>query len=256
MNEKEVLEHVEKSAEYGDSRFYWIANLIRHGFERIEQLEQNAMTKAEADAINGGIDTLAQRQITLGNDVSKLTALMTDALAANQDVSPILQRLADLGTQAQNTDVAAQKALVSNATTGNPASTTGTSDTTGTATTSSNTPAATLTPTPAPAQNQTPPPAEASVPVAASITLTPTAATVAPGQSQQFGAVVDDATGAPLATQPTVSYSAAEGTIDATGLYTAPATAPESGTDTVTATVGEVTEEATVTIPAPAPSGS
>ena len=71
------------------------------------------------------------------------------------------------------------------------------------------------------AQQATNPPAPVSV------SISPTSATVAPGGSQQFSATVSNATNTG------VTWTAGSGTIDPTGLYTAPSTA---GTDTVTAT--------------------
>lgn len=75
------------------------------------------------------------------------------------------------------------------------------------------------------------------------VTVTPATATVATGTTQQFSANVD------------VTWSAGTGTIDATGLYTAPAAA---GTDTVTATAADgsgATGTAAVTVTSPPASG-
>lgn len=60
------------------------------------------------------------------------------------------------------------------------------------------------------------------------VSISPSAATVAPGLTQQFSATV---TGAP---DTSVVWSAQQGSIDQNGLYTAPATSP--GSDVVTAT--------------------
>jgi len=81
--------------------------------------------------------------------------------------------------------------------------------------------------------------------VATAIVITPASDTLAHGTTLQFSAVVNDQYGTPLSPQPAVTWSAATGTIDASGNYTAPAAA---GTDTVTATSGSLTATATVTI--------
>ena len=60
-----------------------------------------------------------------------------------------------------------------------------------------------------------------------SISISPTSATLAPGATQQFSATVSNATNTG------VTWSAQSGSIDPTGLYTAPSS---PGTDTVTAT--------------------
>jgi hypothetical protein len=63
-----------------------------------------------------------------------------------------------------------------------------------------------------------------------SVAISPTSASVAPGATEQFTATVSNAG------DPTVTWKALNGSVDANGLYTAPATA---GTDTVTATSEE-----------------
>src|ERR1700751_56407 len=95
----------------------------------------------------------------------------------------------------------------------------------------------------------------------AGVTVSPTSATVQTGGVQQFTATVS-----PSGTNQAVTWSlsgtgctgASCGTIDATGKYTAPATAPPPATVTLTATsVTDATKSAsatiTVTAPTPAP---
>src|SRR5713226_1833235 len=93
------------------------------------------------------------------------------------------------------------------------------------------------------------------------ITVTPSSATVQTGGVQQFTATVSP-TGANQAVTWSLSGTgctgASCGTIDATGKYAAPATAPTPATVTLTATsVTDATKSAsatiTVTAPAPAP---
>lgn len=60
-----------------------------------------------------------------------------------------------------------------------------------------------------------------------SVSISPTTASLAPGATQQFSATVSNAT------DTSVTWKAGTGTVDANGMYTAPAT---TGTDTVTAT--------------------
>jgi hypothetical protein len=74
------------------------------------------------------------------------------------------------------------------------------------------------------------------------IALTPAPAAIAVNAQQQFTAVVKDQQGNAMSAP--VVWSASTGTIDQTGLYTAPATA---GTDTVTATAGAAIATASVT---------
>ena len=81
--------------------------------------------------------------------------------------------------------------------------------------------------------------------VATTITISPATATVPNNTTQAFTASVLDQNGNPLTPQPTITWTATNGTIDDTGNYTAPATA---GTDTVTATVGSLSATAAITI--------
>jgi hypothetical protein len=85
------------------------------------------------------------------------------------------------------------------------------------------------------------------------VEATPTAIDVQPavlnlqvGQQQAFTATVSDQFGLALASQPTVSWTATGGTVDATGLYTAGLTA--GGPFVVTATVGSLTGNAQLTL--------
>ncbi|MDB5294678.1 MAG: conserved repeat domain protein, partial [Phycisphaerales bacterium] len=83
------------------------------------------------------------------------------------------------------------------------------------------------------------------------IAVTPAAATVALGKTQQFAAAASDQFG--VAMSATVGWTVASGgvgTVSAAGLYTAPATG--SGSATVRATSGSVVGSATVTVPAAA----
>ena len=71
------------------------------------------------------------------------------------------------------------------------------------------------------------------------VTVQPTSASLGPGQTQQFSATAVDATGAAIAT-PTFTWSVAtgaQGTVDATGLYTAPAAIVATVAETLTATL-------------------
>jgi hypothetical protein len=71
----------------------------------------------------------------------------------------------------------------------------------------------------------------------ASVAISPSTAFVEDGAQQQFTAVADDQFGNPLVSQPSITWSLAsgsKGTIDGTGLYTAPSVG--NGTDTVQAT--------------------
>src|SRR5207253_2768980 len=85
-------------------------------------------------------------------------------------------------------------------------------------------------------------------PVLTYIFVAPANVTLAPGASQQFSATAQDQFHTALASQPTISWSAASGTITATGNYTAP---PSGTSDTVTASSGGVTGTANVTITSP-----
>ena len=68
------------------------------------------------------------------------------------------------------------------------------------------------------------------------VSVAPNAAALGPGQTQQFTASATDAAGVPIAGATfTWSAQSAGGTVDATGLYTAPATIAAATSDTVTA---------------------
>ena len=83
----------------------------------------------------------------------------------------------------------------------------------------------------------------------ASITISPTTASVGATKTQQFTATAFDQFGVALSSQPTftwaVSTGGAGGTIGTTGLYTAPA---NTGADTITATSGLYQATASVTV--------
>jgi uncharacterized protein (DUF1800 family) len=84
----------------------------------------------------------------------------------------------------------------------------------------------------------------------ASMTVSPLTSTVRLGATRKFYAGVENAT------DRTVSWSAVSGSVAADGTYTAPATMPASGTDTVTAKSNEfssMTATATVTLDNPIP---
>ncbi len=85
-------------------------------------------------------------------------------------------------------------------------------------------------------------------PILTSIIVSPTAPSVADGQTQQFTAAAYDQFGTLLASQPAFTWSldtTAVGTVSGTGSYTAPATG--TGFDTVRATSGSISGAATVT---------
>ncbi len=82
-------------------------------------------------------------------------------------------------------------------------------------------------------------------PTVASITVSPATPTLVGGSTQQFTASAFDQFGDAVAPSPTFTWSATNGTIDSTGLYTAPI---GSSTDTVSAAVGSVSNSATVTV--------
>ncbi len=89
-----------------------------------------------------------------------------------------------------------------------------------------------------------------NVPLPLGISIAPTLATVAPGATQQFAATVTGGDPA-FPVNMGAKYSAKVGTVDSTGLYTAPATAPADGLDTVTASAkadAGVTATAAITI--------
>lgn len=91
--------------------------------------------------------------------------------------------------------------------------------------------------------------------VLTAVTVTPAAALLAAGQTQQNAAIARDQFGNALATQPTFDWAldaGSVGTISATGLYNAPATG--TGAATVRATTGGKSGTATITVTA-APSG-
>ncbi len=96
-----------------------------------------------------------------------------------------------------------------------------------------------------------------TVSAGAGITVAPTSATVAPGAEQQFKATITGSTNtaATWAVDGTPGGSSSIGTVDSTGLYTAPSA---TGTHTVTATsVADTTKSAhaTVTVANPPPPG-
>ena len=84
-----------------------------------------------------------------------------------------------------------------------------------------------------------------------SISVSPASATVNTNATQQFTATANDQFGAALTAQPAFTWSVATGggTIAATGLYTAPATA---GSATLQAANGAIVGTASVTVVAPA----
>ena len=95
------------------------------------------------------------------------------------------------------------------------------------------------------AWNQDGSPLIADVPrVTTSLTIRPTTIGTSPDLTQQFTATAFDQFGQGMNPQPAITWSAASGTIDAAGNYTAGA----DGSDTVTATVGTLTAQASVTI--------
>jgi hypothetical protein len=82
------------------------------------------------------------------------------------------------------------------------------------------------------------------------VSVAPLSASLGPGQTQQFTATAADASGNPIAS-PTFTWTVASGglgTVDATGLYTAPATIAAGATDMVTATLAGQQAWATVTV--------
>ena len=85
-------------------------------------------------------------------------------------------------------------------------------------------------------------------PTATSVLVTPSAANLSAGASQQFAAVGLDQFGAALATQPTFTWTASVGSMTSTGLFTAPAAA---GSVLVTATSGTLTGSVVVGVNAP-----
>ena len=88
--------------------------------------------------------------------------------------------------------------------------------------------------------------APASAPVVTSISVSPSTANLSTGGTKQFSASVQG-------TDTSVTWTAALGTINSSGLYTAPA---KAGTDTVTATSSAQSNKsasATVTVTAPTP---
>ncbi|MHB8959960.1 MAG: Ig-like domain-containing protein [Candidatus Limnocylindrales bacterium] len=81
-----------------------------------------------------------------------------------------------------------------------------------------------------------------------SIAVTPSSASIAVGATQQFTATALDENGLPMVVQPTFTWTATGGSVDATGLFTAPTS---TGSFTVTATSGTVVGSASVTVTAP-----
>jgi len=84
-------------------------------------------------------------------------------------------------------------------------------------------------------------------PSLATITVSPATATVAAGGTQQFSASQLDQYGEPIETAPVMWAVDGDGTIDESGLYTAPS---EPATDEISAAVGDVVGHATVTVSA------
>lgn len=87
---------------------------------------------------------------------------------------------------------------------------------------------------------------------ATSLTLTPSSVTINGGATQQFAATVFDQFGVALTAQPSITWSLVSGTgsINATGLYTAPAA---SGSATIRAASGAINSTASITVNNPAP---
>ena len=82
------------------------------------------------------------------------------------------------------------------------------------------------------------------------VTITPATATLGPAGTQQFTAAAFNSDGTP-ADSPVFTWSVstgALGTVDATGLYTAPATIAASSFETVTAGFGTAWSGATITL--------
>jgi len=91
--------------------------------------------------------------------------------------------------------------------------------------------------------------APGATPVVSSISISPTTSTVTTGGSQQFKATVQG-----TVTDTSVTWTAALGTVNSSGAYTAPA---KAGTDTVTATSNaDTTKSASATVTATAPSNT
>jgi fibronectin-binding autotransporter adhesin len=84
------------------------------------------------------------------------------------------------------------------------------------------------------------------------ITVAPATTTVHENQTQQLVATGDDQFGEPMAVQPALAWAvvAGAGSVDASGLYTAPSVA---GAATVTATCGSVATSASITVSNAAP---
>lgn len=82
------------------------------------------------------------------------------------------------------------------------------------------------------------------------VAITPGTATLTAGGTQQFTASATDETGAAIAGATFVwsMFAGALGTVDATGLYTAPATLAANGMDSVTATLTGEQAWASVTV--------
>jgi hypothetical protein len=80
------------------------------------------------------------------------------------------------------------------------------------------------------------------------ITLSPAAATLAPGATQQLAAAGFDQFGKSVASLPGLTWSTSSGTVSGSGLFTAPKT---SGSATVTAASGSIKGTAAVTVATP-----
>jgi hypothetical protein len=81
--------------------------------------------------------------------------------------------------------------------------------------------------------------------ITATVTISPTSATIAAGGTQQFTAVVKNSKGNVLAVTPIWAVTSGGGTITATGLFTAP---QQPGTSTVSVSCSGITATATVTV--------
>src|ERR1700722_1286359 len=82
-----------------------------------------------------------------------------------------------------------------------------------------------------------------------SVTVAPTAATILLNNDSQFPATVTGSTSAVTWSVNSVAGgNSTVGTVDSTGLYTAPATIPPNTTITVTATVQNTTTTASATV--------
>ena len=83
--------------------------------------------------------------------------------------------------------------------------------------------------------------------VLASLTVSRNPDTLAVGARRQFTAVGTDANGTPVGVKPTWSVAAGGGTVSAAGLFTA-GTVPGTFSNSVKATVGSISDQATITV--------